>query len=78
MSSVIENGLHHIKDVACGEDRSLVHLGAGPTIMALLRDTAISLLRRADCRAVASRLRAHADQPLAAVALVINPAQPHA
>jgi len=74
----IENGLHYIKDVACGEDHSLVHLEAGPTIMAMLRDTAISLLRLAGCRAVASRLRAHADQPLAAVALVVNPAQPHA
>ncbi len=46
--------------------------------MAMLRDTAISLLRLAGCRAVASRLRAHADRPLAAVALVVNPAQPHA
>ncbi len=67
MSSVIENGLHHIKDVACGEDRSLVHLGANPTIMVMLRDTASSLPRRACCRAVA-------DHPLAAIALVVSSA----
>ncbi len=46
---------------------------AGPTVMALLRDTAASLLHRADCRACASRLRAHADEPLAAVARVVGP-----
>lgn len=69
----IENQLHHPKDVALGEDASLVHAGAGPTVMALLRDAALSLLRRAGHRAIASRLRAHADQPLAAVALVARP-----
>lgn len=74
----IENGLHRVKDVTCGEDRSLVHLGAGPTVMAMLRDTAVSLLHRAGCRAVASRLRAHADHPRAAVALVVGPNHAHA
>jgi len=66
----IENRLHRAKDVALGEDRSLVHVGAGPTVMALLRDTALGLLHRNGCRAVASRLRAHADHPAAALALV--------
>ena len=69
----IENALHYTKDVTLGEDASLIHAGAGPTVMALLRDTALSLLRRADHRAIASRLRAHADQPLAALALVLHP-----
>jgi predicted transposase YbfD/YdcC len=69
----IENRLHLPKDVTLGEDASLVHAGAGPTVMALLRDAALSLLRRAGHRAIASRLRAHADRPTAAVALVVQP-----
>ena len=72
----IENRLHRTKDVALGEDASLVHRGAGPTVMAMLRDTAVSLLHRAGCRTIASRLRAHAEAPLAAVALVVDPPAP--
>ena len=72
----IEHGLHRTKDVALDEDASLVHQGAGPTVMALLRDTAVSLLQRVGCRTSASRLRAHADTPLAAVALVVGPPAP--
>jgi predicted transposase YbfD/YdcC len=74
----IENALHYPKDVTLGEDRSLTHVGAGPTVMALLRDAAISLLRRAGHRRIARQLRAHADQPLAALALVAAPPPAHA
>jgi len=74
----IENGLHRVKDVTLGEDRSLVHTGQGPTVLALLRDTALGLLHRAGCRAIASRLRAHADHPTAALALVLGGAPTHA
>src|SRR5947209_3234614 len=38
----IENGLHYVKDVTLGEDRSTVHADNGPKIMAALRNTAIS------------------------------------
>ena len=62
--------------MALGEDASLVHRGAGPTVMAMLRDTAVSLLHRGGCRTIASRLRAHAEAPLAAVALVVGPPAP--
>lgn len=72
----VENALHHVKDVTLGEDRSLVHVGAGPTILAMLRDAGLNLLRRAGCHAVAARLRAYADRPLAAVALVVGPPPP--
>jgi len=72
----IENRLHRTKDVALGEDASLVHRGVGPTVMALRRDTAVSLLHRAGCRTIASRRRAHADTPLAAAALVVGPPVP--
>lgn len=70
---------HHdlrVKDVTLGEDRSLVHVGAGPTILALLREAALNLLRRTGCRTIARRLRAHADRPLATVALVVGPPGP--
>jgi len=69
----IENLLHLVKDVTLHEDQSLVHLAAGPTILAMLRDTALNLLRLRGCRAIASRLRALADSPTAAVALVTAP-----
>ena len=67
---VIENGLHYVKDVTMGEDRSLIHLGAGPRVMSILRDTAVNLLRLAGCTRIANRLRYHSSHPQAAVALV--------
>ena len=66
----IENGLHYVKDVTMGEDRSLVHLEAGPMVMAILRDTAVSLLRWVGHTRIASRLRYHSSHPQLAVTLV--------
>jgi hypothetical protein len=66
----IENDLHYVKDVTFAEDRSLIHLGKGPTIMAMLRDTALNLLRWAGHRTIASRLRYHSSHPDLTVALV--------
>src|SRR5437667_392286 len=45
----IENGLHYVKDVTMGEDKSTVHTDNGPKIMAALRNTVVSLLSRAVC-----------------------------
>jgi predicted transposase YbfD/YdcC len=70
----IENQLHWSKDVTLGEDASLVHAGQGPTVLALLRETALSLLRWAGHRAITSRLRYHSQHPEAAVALLMDPA----
>ena len=67
----IENGLHRVKDVTLGEDQSTLHSGQGPTVMAFLRDAALSLLRRAGIHQIAARLRAHAQDPAPAVALVL-------
>lgn len=67
----IENALHRQKDVAFGEEASLVHLGQGPTVLALLRDAALNLLHPAGIRQIAPRLRLHAQHPEHAVALVI-------
>jgi predicted transposase YbfD/YdcC len=69
----IENRLHRHKDVNFGEDASLIHVGSGPTVMALLRDAALSLLHRAGIRRIAASLRIHSQHPEQAVALVVGP-----
>jgi len=71
----IENSLHRVKDVTLGEDQSTIHQGHGPTVMALLRDTAVTLLHRAGVHQIAARLRYHSRHPSAAVALLLAP--PH-
>jgi len=74
----IENRLHRRKDVTLGEDASLVHAGQGPTVMALLRDAALSVLHLAGITRVAARLRRHSQYPKGAVALVLGPLPTHA
>ena len=59
----IENRLHYVKDVTLGEDRSLVHCGHGPQVLAALRNTAVSLLRRAGIQTIAAQLRHNSRQP---------------
>ena len=66
----IENGLHYVKDVTLGEDRSLIHKGNGPSIMAILRDTVVSLLHRAGWRTIAERLRFYSGNAHAALTLL--------
>lgn len=75
---LIEEQRHSPKDVTLEEDRSLVHAGAGPTVLAMLPDSALSLLRLTGDRAIASRLRALADTPTDAVALVTMHIPAHA
>jgi predicted transposase YbfD/YdcC len=70
---IIENGLHRVKDVALGEDQSTIHHGQGPTVMALLREAALNLLRRRGVRQISARLRYHSQHPAAAVALLVAP-----
>ena len=69
----IAHRLHRRKDVTFGEDASLIHGGAGPTVMTLLRDAAVSLWHRAGVRRVAARLRIPSQHPERAVALVLGP-----
>jgi predicted transposase YbfD/YdcC len=69
----IENGLHRVKDVTLGEDQSTIHRGQGPTVMALLREAALNLLRRNGVRQISARLRFHSQHPAAAVALLVAP-----
>jgi len=74
----IENRLHRVKDVSLGEDQSLIHCGQGPTVVALLHDTALSLLRQAGVRRISAQLRYHRQHSAAAVALLIAAPPPHA
>lgn len=66
----IENGLHYVKDVTLGEDRSTTRKGNGPSIMAMLRDTVVSVLHWAGWRTIAERLRWYSGDVHAALALL--------
>ena len=68
----VENGLHYVKDVTLGEDRSLIHKGMGPAVLATLRDLTVSLLRRDGIRQIAKQLRHHSRHPEAAVAFITD------
>jgi predicted transposase YbfD/YdcC len=56
----IENGLHWVRDVTYAEDLSQVRTGAGPQVMASLRNLAISLHRLDGATNIAKALRHHA------------------
>ncbi len=66
----VENGLHYVKDVTMGEDRSTIHADNGPKIMAALRNTALSLLRLAGVSTIAASLRYNCGHPQAALHLL--------
>lgn len=70
----IENGLHYVLDETLGEDRSTVHLGAGPSVLACLRGAVISLLHRAGIDHIAKQLRYLSRHPEAVLALLDCPA----
>lgn len=59
----IENRLHYVKDVVLGEDQNMIQCDAGPAILAIFRDTTVSLLRRAGYHAIAARLRHNSRHP---------------
>jgi predicted transposase YbfD/YdcC len=67
---IVENGLHYVKDVTMGEDKSTVHQDNGPKIMAALRNTALSLLRHAGFSTIAARMRYNSTHPQAALELL--------
>jgi hypothetical protein len=55
--------LHHIRDVTFAEDASQARTGAGPHVMATLRNLVIGVLCRAGPVKVAAALRRHARDP---------------
>lgn len=63
----IENCLHWVRDVTFDEDRSQVRKGVAAQAMAVLRNLAIGLLRRAGAKNIAAALRHcayHAEKTL--------------
>jgi predicted transposase YbfD/YdcC len=66
----IENGVHYVKDMTLGEDRSTIRTGHGPSVMAMLRDTVVNVLHRAGWRTIAERLRFYSGNVAAALALL--------
>jgi predicted transposase YbfD/YdcC len=63
----IENTLHWVRDVTFGEDHSAVRVGAGPQIMAALRNTAINVCRLAGHSNIAAAQRRYSWTPGAAI-----------
>ncbi len=66
----IENRVHWVRDVTLDEDRCQVRKGAGPQVMAALRNTAIGVLRLSGARNVAAALRSCAWQAQHAIDLI--------
>lgn len=64
----IENKLHWVRDVTFGEDRSLVHAGRVPQVMAAIRNTAIGLHRLLGATNIAAACRQYQAQPALALA----------
>jgi predicted transposase YbfD/YdcC len=63
----IENTLHWVRDVTFGEDHSAVRTGAGPQVMAALRNTAINVSRLAGHSNIAAAQRHYSWTPGAAI-----------
>src|SRR4051794_36322761 len=61
----IENRVHHVRDVTQREDVSRIRLGAGPQLMAALRNTAANIARLADHTNIAAAQRDAAWSPTA-------------
>jgi predicted transposase YbfD/YdcC len=66
----VENALHYVKDVTLGEDANQMHLGNGADVFAMVRNIAISLLRRDGHRDIAAQLRRYSGCPHEALALL--------
>jgi predicted transposase YbfD/YdcC len=69
----IENALHWVRDVTFAEDLSQIRTGAGPQVMASLRNLVISLHRLAGATNIAKALRHHsrdARRPLHLVMII--------
>jgi predicted transposase YbfD/YdcC len=70
----IENRLHWVRDVTFDEDRCQVRTGAGPQVLAAIRNTVIAVVRRAGYTNVAAGLRHFAAHPEhACTALGLSP-----
>lgn len=68
----IENGLHWVRDVTFGEDRSQVRSGSAPQVKAALTNLAMALLRRNGATNIAAALRTYSARFPLAIALVLS------
>jgi predicted transposase YbfD/YdcC len=71
----IENRLHWVRDVVFGEDKSTLHTGSGPQLLAILRNLVLNLLRLNGCERITETLRANSrstHRALALLGLVLN------
>lgn len=68
----IENQLHWVRDVTYDKDRSQIRTGHAPTVMATLRNAAISILRLAGWTNIAAALRHHARDAARPVNLLLT------
>ncbi|MEV6371356.1 ISAs1 family transposase [Micromonospora musae] len=66
----IENKVHWVRDVTYDEDRSQIRTGAGPQVMAVLRNAAIGALRAAGITNIAAANRHHARDSTRPLALL--------
>lgn len=68
----IENRLHWVRDVTFGEDLSQIRTGNGPAVMAVLRNLAISALRRHGATNIAAATRRIARHPTRTLPLLLH------
>jgi predicted transposase YbfD/YdcC len=74
----IENRLHYVRDVSMGEDACRVRSGHAPQLLALLRNTAIGLVRRRTRhKFIPDALRRFIADPFAALALILPISERH-
>ncbi len=64
----IENGLHYVRDVDFGEDRSCLRSGNAPQVMAAVRNLVITLIHRVGSSQIAATRRYFAYHPEQALA----------
>jgi predicted transposase YbfD/YdcC len=62
---------HWVRDVTFGEDRSPLRTGAGPQILAALRNLAHTLIRRSGTTAIAAARRSFSYHPARALSLLL-------
>src|SRR3989440_4227271 len=66
-----QNGLHYVRDVSFGEDRSRLRSGSAPQLMAALRNLAITLIHRNGSSQIAASRRHFASHPREAFSLLL-------
>ena len=66
----IENRVHYVRDVTMGEDEHQMHTGRAPQALAALRNTVLTLLRRAGWTTIAAALCHFANVPTEALQFI--------